>query len=165
MYFQPREHFFEVCQWQKTLLLMSSLGLGSLVPISRILLFPMAFLASSLTIKLGWMSLFFVLLSTIGFLLSMYFASTEQNYAPLLRNLLPSWVNWRLMILSFLPQVDIYLRCCKLCWASLKPQQIGGVSSANSTLGWPLITFPIRAFLRVRGHDCTTFMPFSYVPL
>ena len=30
-----------------------------------------------LTIKLGWMGLFFLLLLTIGFLLGMYFASTE----------------------------------------------------------------------------------------
>ena len=37
----------------------------------------MAFLASSLTIKLGWMSLFFVLLPIIGFILSMYFASMK----------------------------------------------------------------------------------------
>ena len=44
-YFQPREHYFEVPQWQKTLLLMPLLGLGSLVSISRIPLLSMVFLA------------------------------------------------------------------------------------------------------------------------
>ena len=38
---------------------------------------PYGLLASSFTIKLGWMSLFFMLLPTIGFLLSMYTASME----------------------------------------------------------------------------------------
>ena len=89
-YFQPREHFFKVSQWKNILLLMSPLGLESLVLISRILLLPMAFLASSFTIKLRWMSLFFMLQPTIGFLLGMYCTSTEYNNAPLLRNLLPS---------------------------------------------------------------------------
>ena len=28
-----------------------------------------------------------------------------------------------------------------------------------------LITFPVQAFLRVKGHDRTTSMPFAYVPL
>ena len=65
MYFQPKEHFFEVYQWQKTLLLMSPLGSRSLVPNLSIFLLPMAFLTSSLTINLGWMSLFFMLLPTI----------------------------------------------------------------------------------------------------
>ena len=50
MYFQPRKHLFEVPQWQKILLLISPLGLGSLVLILRISLLPMVFLASSLLI-------------------------------------------------------------------------------------------------------------------
>ena len=57
-----------------------------------------------------------MLLPTIGFLLSIYFTLIEYNYAPLLRKLLLLWVNWRLMVLSFLPWVGIFLPCCKLCW-------------------------------------------------
>ena len=46
-------------------------------PDFKIMLLPMAFLASYLTIKLRWMSLFFVQLLTIGFLFGMYSASIE----------------------------------------------------------------------------------------
>ena len=69
------------------------------------------------------------------------------------------------MILSFLPWAEIFLPCYKLCWESLKSQPIGGVSLANSTLGLSLITFLARSFLRVKGHDRTTFVPFAYMPL
>ena len=53
--------------------------------------------------------------------------------------------------------------CCKLRWASLPPQQIGGMSLANLTLGWFLSTFSIRPFLWVTGHIHTFFVPFAYV--
>ena len=106
----------------------------------------MAFLVSFHTIKLGWMSLFFLLLQIIGSLLGIFFTSMEQNYAPL------SWVR-------------IFPFCCKLHWMSLLLWQIGGVSSANSTLGWFLSTFLVRAFSWVKGHIHTFFMPFTYVPL
>ena len=53
-YFQPGEPFFEVLQWQKTFLLMSLLGSGGLVLISKIPLPLTVFLVSSPTIKLGW---------------------------------------------------------------------------------------------------------------
>ena len=49
-YFKPRERLFQVPQWQKILLLLSPLGLGSLVLILRISSLPMIFLASSLLI-------------------------------------------------------------------------------------------------------------------
>ena len=55
---------------------VSALGLGGLVPISRISS-PLVFLMSSYITKLGWMSLFFVLLPTIRFLLGMFFFSME----------------------------------------------------------------------------------------
>ena len=55
-------------------------------------------------------------------------------YAPLLNSLVPSWVNRRSMISSSLPWVRIFLLCCKLCWVSLLPWQIGGVFLASSTL-------------------------------
>ena len=94
MYFQPRKYFFVVSQWQKTLPSMSSLGLGSLVSISRTLLFLMAFLALSLTKKLGWMKLFFMLLPTIGFLLKHVFrfnrielCSTIKEFATIMGEL------------------------------------------------------------------------------
>ena len=145
-YFQPRESLFEHPYWQKTLHSMSWLGLGGLVRISRIPSPLMAFLVSFHTIKLGWMSLFFLLLQIIGSLLGIFFTSMELNYAPL------SWVR-------------IFPFCCKLHWMSLLLRQIGGVSSANSTLGWFLSTFLVRAFSWVKGHIHTFFMPFTYVPL
>ena len=59
----------------------------------------------------------------------------------------------------------VFLPCCELCWVSLLPRQIGGASLANLILGWSLIIFPIQPFLRVRGHNHTSFVPFAYVPL
>ena len=132
--------------------------------ISRIPSLPIVFLVYFPTIKLGWMSLFFVLLPTIRFLLSMYSASTEQNYAPLLKNLVPSWVNRRLMISSSLPWVGIFLLCYELCWVSFLPRQIGGVFLASSTLGQSLSIFLVWPVPRVRGHASTSHRSFHHLP-
>ena len=64
-----------------------------------------------------------------------------------------------------LPWVRIFLLCCKLCWVSLLPRQIGGVFLASSTLGWSLSIFLVRPFPRVRVHIRTFFMPFAYMLL
>lgn len=76
-YLQPRDPLFEVLHWQNTLHSMSWLGLGGLVQISSIPSPSMAFLVSFHTNKLGWISLFFVLLPIIVSLISMFFASIE----------------------------------------------------------------------------------------
>ena len=83
---------------------------------------------------------------------------------PLLRAVANYWLNRRLMISSSLPWVGIFILCCELCWASLLPRQIGGVSLASSSLVWSLSIFPVRHFLRVKGHTHTFFTPFAYLP-
>ena len=91
--------------------------------------------------------------------------STKQNYALLLRNLLLSWVNRRLMTSSSFPWVGIFLPYYEFCWMSLLPQQIGGASLGSSTLSQFLSIFSVQPFSRVRGHAHTLFLPFAYVLL
>ena len=52
-------------------------------------------------IKLGWTGLFSVLLLNFRSLLDMSFNSMAWNYAPLLKNLVQSWVNPTLVLLFF----------------------------------------------------------------
>ena len=56
-------------------------------------IFPFSLYCIFHIIKSRWMNLSFVLLPTIGSLLSMFFNSMVYRYAPLLRSLMQSWVN------------------------------------------------------------------------
>ena len=85
--------------------------LRTLVPLSRMLLSLLAFLASLPIIKSKYMSLFFMLPLSFESLLGMFSNSTVWKYAPLLKNLVQSWVNLTL-VLSFFP----LLRKISLTW-------------------------------------------------
>ena len=144
---------------------MSRLGLEGLVLISRIPSSPMVFLVSSHTIKLGWMSLFFVLLSIIRFLFQHVFHFNGIELCPTIKEFGAIIGKPEINDLIFPTMGEDLPSLLQVVLAIFSTMTNRWCVLASSTIGWFLSIFPVQPFLWVRGHIHTFFAPFAYVLL